>query len=219
MKKHERDGFIEAKRLSGMDKKVIIIGAGGHGRVISDIVLACGDEVVGFIDDSADININGFKYLGGMSEIEKYKDGLFIVAIGNNEIRNRIVKTYPHLNYYTAIHPSAVISRTASIGAGTCVMPNATVNSMAEIGEHCIINSASVVEHDCKIADFVHLSPRAAIGGVVSIGEMSHIGVGASVVNEISICEKVIVGAGGVVNRDIMESGTYVGVPVHKLEK
>ncbi len=202
-----------------MDKKVIIIGAGGHGRVISDIILACGDEVAGFIDDRADVKINGFKYLGSMSEIENYKDSLFIIGIGNNEIRRRIAKTYPHLNYYTAIHPSAVISRTASVGAGTCVMPNVTVNSMSEIGEHCIINSGAVVEHDCKVADFVHLSPRVAIGGIVSIGELSHIGIGTSVVSEINICEKVIVGAGGAVNRDIKEPGTYVGVPVHRLEK
>lgn len=202
-----------------MKKKVIIIGAGGHGRVISDIILACGDEVIGFIDDSKDVKINGFNYLGSMSGVEKYKDNLFIIAIGNNEIRNRIAKEYPHLNYYTAIHPSAVISRSASIGAGTCVMPNVTVNSMAKIGEHCIINSGAVVEHDCKIADFVHLSPHVAVGGIVSIGEMSHIGIGTSVVNEVRICKNVIVGAGGAVNRDITEPGTYVGVPVHKLEK
>ena len=202
-----------------MDKKIIVIGAGGHGRVISDIILACGDEVAGFIDDSEDVKISGFKYLGNMSEIENYKDSLFIIAIGNNEIRARIAQAYPHLNYYTAIHPSAVISPTASIGAGTCVMPNATINSMAKIGKHCIINSGSVVEHDCEIGDFVHLSPRVSVGGIVSIGKMSHIGIGTSVVNEINICEKVIVGAGGAVNRDITEPGTYVGVPVHKLEK
>ena len=202
-----------------MKKRVVIIGACGHGRVVSDIILACGDTVVGFIDDNSDTYIEGFQYLGDSGAIDKYKDCMFIIAIGDNAARKHIANKYQDLNYYTAIHPSAIVSATASIGAGTCVMPNVIVNSMAKIGKHSIINSAAVIEHDCKVADFVHISPNATVSGTVSIGELSHIGVGASVVNNVEICGNVIVGAGGVVSENITEPGTYVGVPVHKLEK
>lgn len=202
-----------------MDKKVVIIGAGGQGRVISDIVSACKDNVIGFIDDNKDAHINGFEYLGDMSVIDGFLDCTFIIAVGDNETRKRIADKYPKLNYYTAIHPSAVISPTTVIGAGTCIMPNVTVNSMAEIGKHSIINSNTVVEHDCRVGDFVHLSPHTTVGGTVTIGDLTWIGIGASIVNNITICGGVTVGAGAVVNKDIAEAGTYVGVPVHKVEK
>ena len=202
-----------------MDKKVIIIGAGGHGRVISDIVLACGDTVIGFIDDNKDAAIDGFRYLGDMAAAYNYPDCMFFIAVGDNAARKRIAEIHPDLNDYTAIHPSAVISQTAKIGEGSCVMPNVTVNSMAKIGKHSIINSNTVVEHDCKVSDFVHLSPHATVGGTVSVGKLCWIGCGAVIINNISVCDNVTVGAGAVVNRDITESGTYVGVPIHKLEK
>ena len=201
-----------------MDKNVIVIGAGGHGRVVSEIISACGDKVVGFIDDNSQVKVYG-NYLGDINSVDSYSDCFFIIAIGDNRVRHDIALKHPNLKFYTAIHPSAVISPTASIGAGTCVMPNATVNSMAKIGEHCIINSNSVVEHDCKISDFVHISPNATVCGTVSIGEMSHIGSGASTVGNIKICAGVIIGTGGAVHKDITESGTYVGVPVHKVSK
>ena len=202
-----------------MDKNVIIIGAGGHGRVICDTVLSCGDNVVGFIDENKEAKVEGFEYLGDMSVIKKYPDCCFIIAIGNNMVREIIAKDHSELDYYTAIHPSAVVSHSAKIGKGSCIMPHATINSCASIGMHCIINSNAVVEHDCKIADFVHLSPGAVACGTVSIGRLSHIGAGTSIKNNIAICEKVTIGAGAAVVNDISEPGTYVGVPVHRIEK
>ena len=121
------------------------------------------------------------------------------------------------MRWYTAIHPSAVISALdTEIGAGSVVMANAVVNPSAHIGTHCIINTAAVVEHDNRIGDFSHISVGARLGGAVSIGAHTWIGIGAAVGNNVSICDHCIIGAGGAVIHAITESGTYVGVPARK---
>lgn len=196
-----------------MKKKVIIIGFGGHGRVIADIVNSGSDELEGFLDDNQNKDAYGCRYLGKTDDCVKFCDCSFIIGIGDNYLREKIAEKYSQLDFYTAISPSAVISDYAKVGKGTCVMPNCVINSGAEIGNHCIINTSAVVEHDCKIGDFVHVSPRAAIAGTVSVGARTHIGIGVSVRNNISICSDCIIGAGGAVVKDINKSGIYVGVP------
>lgn len=201
-----------------MSKEVIIIGASGHGKVIADIIEKSGDRIFGFLDD-ADKGDSFFDYpvLGKIADCTLFSDKLFIIAIGNNSIRQRIADEFPKLNYYTAIHPQSIISRDVTIEEGTCVMSGAVINASAQIGKHCIINSNSVTEHDCKIDDFVHLSPNATLCGTVFIGKHTHIGAGAVVRNNTNIAENVTVGCGGVVVRDINKSGTYIGVPAKEL--
>lgn len=199
-----------------MNPEIIIIGAGGHGRVIADIVKSAGDTVLGFLDDGiADSNIYG-RILGTVSDCVKFKDKLFIIAIGNNEVRKSIFLKYPDLNYYTAIHPSAIISDFAIIGRGTCVMPGAVIAAGAKVGAHCIVNTNAVIEHDCTLEDFVHVSPAAALCGTVSVGEGTHIGAGAVVINNIRIAPHSVIGAGAAVIRNADSPGTYVGVPARR---
>lgn len=199
-----------------MNPEIIIIGAGGHGRVIADIVKSAGDTVLGFLDDGiADSNIYG-RILGTVSDCVKFKDKLFIIAIGNNEVRKNISIKYPDLNYYTAIHPSAIISDFAIIGRGTCVMPGAVIAAGAKVGAHCIVNTNAVIEHDCVLEDFVHVSPAAALCGTVSVGEGTHIGAGAVVINNIRIAPHSVIGAGAAVIRNADSPGTYVGVPARR---
>ena len=201
-----------------MKREIIIIGAGGHGRVIADIVKSAGDTVLGFLDDGiADSNIYG-RILGTVSDCVKFKDKLFIIAIGNNEVRKNISIKYPDLNYYTAIHPSAIISDFAIIGRGTCVMPGAVIAAGAKVGAHCIVNTNAVIEHDCVLEDFVHVSPAAALCGTVSVGEGTHIGAGAVVINNIRIAPHSVIGAGAAVIRNADSPGTYVGVPARKIK-
>lgn len=188
-----------------MNRKVIIIGAGGHGRVIGDIVHANGDKFLGFIDDDLCKNV-----LGSISDYDKYSDAEFIIGIGNAEIREKI-SDIP-VKWYTAIHPSAIVPPTAVIEEGTAVMPNSVINADSTIGRHSIINSSAVVEHDNKIDDFVHIYVGAKLGGNVSIGKKTWVGIGATVINNISICENCMIGAGAVVVRSIDERGKYVGV-------
>lgn len=208
-----------------MREKVIIIGAGGHSKVIADIILKNNDNLIGFLDDNIpdETNVIGkYKVIGKIKEgIELYcKDNSikFIIAIGDNYIREDISKKYS-LKYYNAIHPTASIGLDVKIGEGTVVMANASINSNANIGKHCIINTGSIVEHDNIINDFVHLSPKVALGGNVKIGERTHIGIGATIRNNISINCNVVVGAGAVVVSNIQEEGTYIGVPAKIMKK
>lgn len=202
-----------------MNRKVIIIGASGHGKVIADIVLKKHDCLVGFLDDGIEKNteILGYKVLGKTEDALKYHDCEFAIGIGSNEIRHKIASQYP-LNWYTAIHPSAQIGMNVHIDEGTVVMANAVINSCSKIGKHCIINTCSIVEHDNVIEDFVHISPHATLCGTVFIGEMSHIGANATIKNNIHIISNCRVGAGCVVVKDITKEGTYIGVPARRMK-
>lgn len=201
-----------------MCKEVIIIGAGGHGKVIADIVNKSKDKVIGFLDDAKGSDkVLTYPILGKTCDCVKYQDKEFFLAIGNNEIRKKISAEYPMLKYYTAIHPTAVISEHVTIGEGTCVMAGVVINSSADIGKQCIINSGTIIEHDNKLADFVHVSPGAVLCGTVTVGECTHIGGGVTVKNNINITSNVVVGVGAAVVADITEPGTYCGVPAERL--
>ena len=205
------------KRLS-MNKKVVIIGAGGHGRVVADIAKACGDTVIGFLDDSNTAN-NKVNIIGTSADAVNYCDGeteLF-VAIGNCKVREKIMNSLSGAKWYTAIHPSAVISPSAVIGEGTCVMPNAVVNNGAVVGKGVIINTCASVDHDDIIGDYVHIACGARLAGTVTVGNCTWIGIGSTISNNVSVCSNLMIGAGAVVVKDITEEGTYVGVPAKKV--
>lgn len=200
-----------------MNNKLIIIGAGGHAKVIADMALKSGYELLGFLDDTRVGKVLGeYAVLGKINECEKYADkACFVIGIGNNAVRRRIADKY-RLSYATVIHPSAQIALGVTLGEGTVVMPNAVINSAATVGRHAIVNTAAVVEHDCRLADFVHVSPHATLCGTVDVGENTHVGAGATVIQQLRISSDTMVGAGAVVVRDILEAGTYVGVPARK---
>lgn len=199
-------------------RDVVIIGCGGHGKVIADIIEKSGDRVFGFIDDNPRADeVLGYPVLGMSDVIKTYIDKEFFIAIGDNKIRKKFASLY-NLNYYTAIHPTALIARDVTIGAGSCVMAGTVINSSAKIGMHCIINSGSVVDHDNNLGDYVHLSPGAVLCGTVSIGSCTHIGAGAVVRNNISVCNECIIGVGAAVVKDIEKKGIYIGVPARLKE-
>ena len=197
-----------------MSRQVIVIGAGGHGRVVAEAIKAAGDEFVGFLDD----NMVSEDVIGKVSDCEKFTDKFFLVAIGDNEARKRICNQYQRLNYYTLIHKTAQVSKTATIGEGSMIMANVVINAGAKIGQQCILNTASIVEHDCDLGDYVQISPRAVLCGTVTVGESGYIGAGAVVKNNINVCENSIIGAGCVVVKDIDKPNKYVGVPARCLE-
>ncbi len=194
--------------------RLIIIGSGGHGKVIADSAFKNGYRDICFVDDNSTGECMGFPIIGVSEDIEKFDDGKtdFVIGIGNNEIRKAISKKHD-VNWVAVIHPSAQIAINVSIGKGTVVMAGAVVNSCATVGEHCIINTCAVVEHDNIIGNYAHISPNAALGGTVHIGESTHIGIGATVKNNINICSNCMVGAGAVVVKDIAEDGIYISVP------
>ena len=201
-----------------MNKRVVIIGAGGHGKVVADIVIKSGDKLLGYLDDSAFGEICGFPVLGKVNDCERFSDAEFIIAIGNSTIREKLADSLC-VKWYTAIHPSAVISSLGvEISEGSVIMANAVINSCARVGRHCIINTSAVIEHDNVIGDFAHISVGAKLGGTVNVGKRSWIGIGATVKNNTNICDNCLIGAGTVVINDIRESGTYVGVPARKIK-
>ncbi|HFI0791441.1 TPA: acetyltransferase [Streptococcus suis] len=198
-------------------KKLAIIGASGHGKVVADIAEKNGYSDIIFLDDYSTGECAGYPIVGTSKSIEKLSGFDFIVAIGDNKTRERLLSSLPINKVVTLIHPKATISRRVSICEGAVIMAGAIVNSDVSIGKGVIVNTGTTVDHDCQIGDFVHLSPGCHIAGNVSIGHGSWIGIGSSIIQSLSICEEVIVGAGGVVIKSIDSSGTYVGHPCRKV--
>lgn len=195
-------------------KKVIVIGAGGHGRVIADIINLSNDVVLGFLEDGDLKEFPNMNILGKLVDADAFKhEASFIVGIGNNRIRKQIMESL-NVDWYTAIHPTAVIASDVEISAGTAIMANAVINTNSKIGRGVIINTAATVDHDNLISDYVHISPGAHLGGTVHIQSETWIGIGAVVINNITICERCIIGAGSLVLRSIFNSGKYYGCPV-----
>ena len=193
--------------------RLVIIGAGGHGKVIADNAQKNGYTDICFVDDTTAGTCMGFPIIGTTESLSALDDGKtgFIIGVGNNEARKRIAQTYD-VNWVTLIHPSAQIGACVSVGKGTVVMAGAIINACATIGEHCIINTGAIVEHDNVIGNYVHLSPGVKLSGTVTVGECTWIGTGACVINNIDICANVVIGAGSVVIRNVRKKGTYVGV-------
>ena len=201
-----------------MNNRLIIIGAGGHGKVVADNAIKNGYTDICFVDDHATGTCMGFPIVGTGADVSSLDDGKtdFIIGVGNNEIRKRIAEAHD-VNWVTLVHPSAQIGACVSIGKGTVVMAGAIINPCASIGEHCIINTGAIVEHDNVVEDYVHISPNAALGGAVRVGNLTHVGIGAVVKNNIAICDHCVIGAGAVVVKEIKDSGTYVGVPSREI--
>lgn len=203
-------------------KKLIIIGASGHGKVVADIAQKVGYTDILFLDDNPKLTMcEHYPVIGDCGRIAEFDDCDFVVAIGNVTIRRRLQDRLEHDKKRIAvlIHPSAVIGENVCIGQGSVVMAGAVINSGTVIGKGCIINTSCSVDHDCVLGDYVHVSVGAHIAGTVCVGAETWIGIGVIVSNNISVTEKCVIGAGAVVIRDITESGTYVGVPaVRKCE-
>lgn len=199
--------------------RLIIIGAGGHGKVVADNALKNGYTDIFFVDDKSQGECMDLPIVGTTENLACLNDGNteFIIAVGNNDVRRRISEKYD-VNWGTLIHPSAQIACGVSIGQGSVVMAGAVINTCSTVGRHCIINTGAIVEHDNRIEDYVHLSPRVALAGNVHVGEMTHIGIGSSVLNNVAICDRCTIGAGAVVIESINNVGTYVGVPVRKIK-
>lgn len=193
---------------------MILYGASGHAKVIIDSLIASNINVNGLFDDNPTIKqILGYKVFGVFNKEVLGSDKL-IISIGLNDVRKRIVESLPRdIIYGTAMHPTAIISKFATIGFGSVVMQGAIIQSCANIGHHCIINTAATIDHDCLIEDFVHISPNATLCGGVEIGEGCQIGAGAVIIPGVKIGKWSIVGAGAVVAKDLPANCTAVGVP------
>ena len=200
-------------------KKLVIIGASGHGKVVADIAKKCGYDEIVFLDDDENVTKCGrYPVVGKSRDALKLKLDTF-VAIGNASIRKRMIGelTEYEVNMPTFIHPDAVIAEDVTIGFATVVMAGTVINSGSKIGVGSIVNTGATVDHDCIIGDYVHVSVGTHIAGTVQVGNETWIGAGAVVSNNVNICSNCMIGAGATVVKDIEQEGTYVGVPARRI--
>jgi sugar O-acyltransferase (sialic acid O-acetyltransferase NeuD family) len=204
--------------------KLLIIGAGGHGRVVADIAKKLNRySYIAFLDDDQSLKSRiGIEVIGCSDDISNYISEYDIfVAIGKNDIREKFQSKLEGLEATipVLIHPNAVIGENVKINEGTVVMAGVIINCGSTIGKGCIINTSASIDHDDILEDFIHISPGAHLAGTVKIGTGSWIGIGATVSNNLSIISNCIIGAGAVVIKDIKETGIYIGVPVRIISK
>ncbi len=202
-------------------QSIFVYGAGGHAKVIIDILQLNHIEVAAVLDDNPELNNKtcmGYPISTPQKTLEKlHEKGIQygIIAIGNNKIREEKGKLIRSWGYdlITAIHPSTTLARTAEVGKGTAVMAGVIVNSDSVIGENVTLNTGCTIDHDCRIGNCAHISPGVHLGGTVTIGERTHIGIGAAVLPNLTIGKDVMVGGGAVVIHDLPDGVTAVGVP------
>jgi len=199
-------------------KKLAIVGASGHGKVVADLAELCGYQVV-FFDDTYPnkTNVEHWQILGTLTDllnrIGDYPNA--IVAIGNNSIRCKLSNDLLSNGFKAPVltHPSATVSKYATIKEGTVIFAHAVVNAFAKIETNCIINTSVIVEHDCVVGNSVHLSPSVALAGGTKIGELSWLGIGSVTKQLIEIGSNSIIGANSTVINNIPANVTVVGSP------
>ena len=198
-------------------EKLIIIGAGGHGKVCAEIAKDMNKwNDICFLDDSFPTakKCLDFNIIGTTKDTRLFSDADFFVAIGDNEVRGKYIDSLTELGLtiVTLVHPTACVSSYSTIGVGTSIHQFSVVNTDTKIGRGCIINTSTIIEHENIISDFVHISPNVSLGGQVKIGKYSWIGIGTTIKNNINIKEKILIGAGSLVIKDIVNKGIYIGI-------
>ncbi|MFI5212931.1 MAG: acetyltransferase [Gemmatimonadales bacterium] len=202
---------------------LLVYGSGEHAAVVTDAVERSADVRVGGVcDDNPDrLGVTLLGHTVGAPD-DFPRDWPVVVAIGDNENRARCVakfETWGRRFAGAVVHPGAIVSPHASLGAGTVVMAGAIVNPRAVIGRHAIVNTAASVDHDCDIGDFAHVSVGVHLAGRVSVGAFSLIGVGAAAIPQIRIGSRAVVGAGAVVIRDVPDGAVVAGNPARPLDR
>jgi sugar O-acyltransferase (sialic acid O-acetyltransferase NeuD family) len=203
-----------------MSKKLILVGSGGHARVVLDAALCLQHTIHGIIDLNFKLEnefILGVPVIGGVDLLSQinHDEYLFALAIGDNQEREQLITDLNNLNceVISLVHPTAILSsQELSIGIATFIGPGAIINAGANIGAGTIINTGAVVEHECKIGDFVHVAPNASIAGRVTVGKGTFIGLGSCVIDKISIGKNVVIGANSTITKNVSDNQKVGGV-------
>lgn len=199
------------------EQELVVYGAGGHGTVVLDALIAAGQLPLGFLDDGLAVGerVLGFPVLGDATWLELHAGARVALGVGGNRARCAISERCRTLGVelVTLVHPRAAVSMFAEVGAGSVVLAGSVVNARARLGSGCIVNSGAVVEHDVTVGDFAHVSPNATLTGGASLGTQAQLGAGACVLPGISVGEYALVGAGAVVTRAIPAGCVAFGVP------
>ena len=196
--------------------RAVVLGAGGHAKVVVATLQACGFEVAAVFDDdpsrSGD-SVLGVRVEGPTDRAREVEGALAVIAVGHNEARGALARRHPSLRWLTAAHPRAFVHPSVSIGPGTVVCAGAIIQPDTRIGAHVIVNTGARIDHDCVVEDLAHVAPGASIAGGVSIGEGTLVGIGSCVIPGVSIGPWTTVGAGAAVVGDTPGGRTLIGVP------
>ena len=199
---------------------LLIFGAGGHGRVLVDAALLAQQWKLVVVSDRQ-LPENQNELLPGIrllaADAAGKLDPLVHIAIGNNQSRQREAGQWGHERLVSVIHPAAMVSVFSSVQTGCFVAAGAVIGPLAQVGMGVIVNHGAVVDHDVEVGAFSHIAPNASLGGHVKLGQRVLIGSGAVVLPLIVIGDDVSVGAGSVVTSNLLESGTYAGIPARKI--
>lgn len=208
-------------------KPVIIVGAGGHAKVLLDALLCSERKVIGLTDfdkQKWESLVNGVPVLGGDEVVFSYSiDEIELVngmgSVGSMDKRKNIYEYFKSKAYLfsNVIHPSAIVSSNAVLANGVQLLPGCIVNTGAFIGDNSIVNTRASIDHDVSIGSHVHIAPGVTISGGVTIGDCTHIGTGATVIQGVHIGSNVLIGAGTVVVKDIPDNCKAYGVPAREV--
>ena len=200
-------------------KRVAVLGAGGHSKVVIASIEAAGWEVAGLFDDHQDLwgsEILGHPVGGPLEAALACECDGSVIAVGDNNARREIAGRL-HIPWAVVVHPSAWIADSASLGEGSVVFAHSVIQPDARLGRHVVVNTGASVDHDCDVGDFAHIAPGAGLGGNVKVGAGCLIGIGAVVAPGVSVGPWSVVGAGAAVVSEVGPSTTVVGVPARVL--
>ena len=215
---------------AGAAHKCIVLGGGGHARVLIDCLQRAGTaEILAVLDDDSNLwkkDLLGVPIIGNDSclpDLIRQGADTFVVgvgSVGDPSVRIKLFETglAHRLEPLTVVHPAAVVSPWAVIGPGCQVMACGVINPCARLGRQVIVNTGAIVEHDCELGDFVHISPGARLGGTVKIEAGAHIGLGATVIQGLAVGERAVVGAGAVVVKNVGPRMVVAGVPAQPIK-
>jgi sugar O-acyltransferase (sialic acid O-acetyltransferase NeuD family) len=196
-------------------RQVYLYGAGGHAKVVIDILKSNRIRIAGIFDDNPSLHT-----FMGLPVSRSFPGSPLIVSIGDNASRQRIVERVKDVSFSPALFAQpSVVSEPATVGEGTVVMQGAILQSSVSIGKQSIINTHASIDHDCRIRDYVHIAPGVVLCGNVEIGEGAFIGAGAVVKQDVKIGKWSVIGAGSVVVKDIPDYATAFGNPCKIITK
>jgi sugar O-acyltransferase (sialic acid O-acetyltransferase NeuD family) len=204
-----------------MSVRLLIVGAGGHARVVARLAILTGWEIAAILDrrPPAEVEtIEGVSVSGPFAAAaQRYAAGVrhAVLAVGDNDERAQLSREFAAQGFAFPVlrHPSAIVEGNAAIGPGTIICAGAIVGTLVQIGAHAIINTGAIADHECVIADHAHLAPGTRLAGRVHIGERAMIGIGTCVREKQRIGVGTIIGAGSIVVDDIPDNVVAFGQP------
>jgi len=204
-------------------KSILILGGGGHARVLISTLKALQRDIIGILDSNYEMigsRVSGIPIIGNDEKINEYNNEEVelvngIGSVSSTEKRKKIYEKFKSAGYFftSVIHPTAVVLDDVQLGEGVQIMAGAIIQTGCSIGDNSIINTGAIIDHDCTIEKHVHIAPGAVLSGSVCVRDMTHIGTAATVIQGIEIGEGVIVGAGAVVISDIPTGVQSLGNP------